>query len=179
MRTSPQGNADSIAGFRWLSYTLGLQGPSLSVDTACSSSLVAIHLALQSLRNGDCHTALAGGVNAILSPVTTITLSRGRMMASDGRCKAFDASADGFVRSEGCGLVMLKRLRDALADKDTILAVIRGSALNQDGRSNGITAPNGPSQVSVIRAARQRRAGPPMKCNMWRRTARAHHGSSN
>ena len=146
------GNAHSIASGR-LSYTLGLQGPSLSVDTACSSSLVAIHLALQSLRNGDCHTALAGGVNAILSPVTTITLSRARMMASDGRCKAFDASADGFVRSEGCGLVMLKRLRDALADKDTILAVIRGSALNQDGRSNGITAPNGPSQVSVIRAA--------------------------
>jgi acyl transferase domain-containing protein/protein-L-isoaspartate O-methyltransferase/acyl carrier protein len=146
------GNAHSIASGR-LSYTLGLQGPSLSVDTACSSSLVAIHLAMQSLRMGECRTALAGGVNAILSPVTTITLSRARMMASDGRCKAFDARADGFVRSEGCGMVVLKRLRDAIADKDRVLAVLRGSALNQDGRSNGITAPNGPSQISVIRAA--------------------------
>ncbi len=146
------GNAHSIASGR-LSYTLGLQGPSLSVDTACSSSLVAIHLAMQSLRTGECRTALAGGVNAILAPVTTITLSRARMMASDGRCKAFDARADGFVRSEGCGMVVLKRLRDAVADEDTILAVLRGSALNQDGRSNGITAPNGPAQVAVMRAA--------------------------
>ncbi len=146
------GNAHSIASGR-LSYTLGLQGPSVSVDTACSSSLVAIHLAMQSLRNGECRAALAGGVNAILSPITTITLSRARMMAGDGRCKAFDARADGFVRSEGCGIVMLKRLSDAVADKDNVLAILRGSALNQDGRSNGITAPNGPAQVAVIRAA--------------------------
>ena len=146
------GNAHSVASGR-LSYVLGLQGPSLSVDTACSSSLVAFHLAVQSLRKNECRAALACGVNLILAPETSIALSRSRMMASDGRCKAFDASADGFVRSEGCGVVVLKRLSNALADGDRIYAVVRGSALNQDGRSNGITAPNGPSQEAVIRAA--------------------------
>src|SRR5690606_14985045 len=115
-----------------------------SVDTACSSSLTAIHLAVQSLRRGECRLALAGGVNTILSPTTSVTLSKARMMAADGRCKTFDARADGFVRGEGCGIVVLKRLADAEADGDSILAVIRGSAMNQDGRSNGLTAPNGP-----------------------------------
>ncbi len=146
------GSAHSVASGR-LSYVLGLRGPSLSVDTACSSSLVAVHLAVQSLQAGECRVALAGGVNAILSPRTTMALSRAQMMAADGRCKTFDARADGFVRSEGCGVVVLKRLSEAQADGDRILALIRGSAVNQDGRSNGLTAPNGPSQVAVIRAA--------------------------
>jgi acyl transferase domain-containing protein/SAM-dependent methyltransferase/NAD(P)-dependent dehydrogenase (short-subunit alcohol dehydrogenase family)/acyl carrier protein len=146
------GNAHSIASGR-LSYTLGLQGPSLSVDTACSSSLVAVHLAVQSLRNRECCAALAGGVNLILSPEITIALSKAGMMAPDGRCKAFDARANGFVRGEGCAVLVLKRLSDAIGEKDPILAVIRGSAVNQDGKSNGLTAPNGPSQEAVIRLA--------------------------
>ena len=146
------GNAHSVISGR-VSYILGLQGPSLTIDTACSSSLVAIHQAYLSLKKGDCRMALAGGVNAILAPETYIALSRARMMAPDGRCKAFDASGDGFVRSEGCGLLVLKRLSDAQADGDQIHAVILGSAINQDGRSNGLTAPNGPSQVTVIRSA--------------------------
>ncbi len=146
------GTAHSVASGR-VSYVLGLQGPSISVDTACSSSLVSTHLAIQSLRNHECDMALAGGVNAILSISTTMALSRAGMMAPDGRCKAFDASANGFVRGEGCGMVVLKRLSEAMADGDQVLAVIHGSALNQDGRSNGLTAPNGPSQESVIKAA--------------------------
>lgn len=146
------GNALSVAAGR-LSYLLGLQGPSLAVDTACSSSLVAVHLACQSLRNSECHTALAGGVNVILAPEVSIMLSKAHMMAADGRCKTFDASADGFVRGEGCGIVVLKRLGDALAHGDPILALIRGTAINQDGRSSGLTAPNGLSQQAVIRAA--------------------------
>ena len=149
---SATGNAHSVISGR-IAYVLGLQGPAVSIDTACSSSLVAVHLAVQSLRNGDCTMALAGGVNLVLSPDTTIALSRAKMMAPDGRCKAFDAAADGFVRSEGCGFVVLKRLADAVADGDDIRAIIRGSALNQDGRSNGLTAPNGPSQVAVIQHA--------------------------
>ena len=146
------GNAPSIAANR-LSYCLHLQGPSLAVDTACSSSLVAVHLACQSLRLGECNLALAGGVNALLTSDLSIALSEARMLAADGRCKTFDATADGYGRSEGCGLVVLKRLTDAEQAGDRILAVIRGSAINQDGRSNGLTAPNGPAQQAVIRQA--------------------------
>ncbi|WP_437275955.1 SDR family NAD(P)-dependent oxidoreductase [Sorangium sp. So ce375] len=146
------GNALAVAAGR-LSYYFGLRGPSLAVDTACSSSLIALHQAVQSLRRGETDLALAGGVNVILLPEIAITFSRARMLAADGRCKTFDARADGFVRSEGCGLVVLRRLDDALAAGDPILAVVRGTAANQDGRSNGLTAPNGPSQVDVLRAA--------------------------
>jgi acyl transferase domain-containing protein/SAM-dependent methyltransferase len=149
---SASGSAFSIASGR-LAYVLGLEGPAVSIDTACSSSIVAIHMACQSLRQEECRLALAGGVNVICAPQSTMALSRSKMMASDGRCKTFDAAADGFVRGEGCGILVLKRLADAQADNDRILAVIRGTAINQDGRSGGLTAPNGQSQESVIRAA--------------------------
>ena len=148
----PTGNAASVVSGR-LSYALGLQGPSISVDTACSSSLVAIHLARQSILSGECDLAIAGGVNLTLAPRTTAALSQLRMLASDGHCKTFDARADGFVRGEGCAVVVLKRLSAALSDRDRILAVLRGTAVNQDGRSSGLTAPNGPAQEKVIRRA--------------------------
>jgi acyl transferase domain-containing protein/NADPH:quinone reductase-like Zn-dependent oxidoreductase/NAD(P)-dependent dehydrogenase (short-subunit alcohol dehydrogenase family)/acyl carrier protein len=146
------GNAHSVMSGR-LSYVLGLQGPSITIDTACSSSLVAVHLACQSLRSGECDMALAGGVNVILSPENTISFSKASMLAADGRCKTFDAGADGFVQGEGCGIIVLKRLSVALADNNRILALVRGSAVNQDGPSSGLTAPNGPSQTAVIRQA--------------------------
>ncbi|MBD2136212.1 SDR family NAD(P)-dependent oxidoreductase [Anabaena sp. FACHB-1237] len=146
------GNAFSAAVGR-LSYFLGLTGPSLAVDTACSSSLVAVHIACQSLRLKECNLALAGGVNLMLTPDVTITFSQAGMLAPDGRCKTFDASANGYVRGEGCGVIILKRLSDAIADNDNILAVIRGSAVNQDGPSGGLTVPNGPSQEAVIHQA--------------------------
>lgn len=136
-----------------LAYVFGFQGPAIAIDTACSSSLVAVHLACQSLRRRECDVALAGGVNVILSPYNSVLVSKFRLMASDGRCKAFDIGADGFARGEGCGMVVLKPLADALADGDTVHAVIRGSAINQDGRSNGLTAPNMMAQRAVIRAA--------------------------
>jgi malonyl CoA-acyl carrier protein transacylase len=148
------GNTHSVAAGR-LSYLLGLQGPSLSVDTACSSSLVTVHLACQSLRNGECDLALVGGVNRILTPEATINFSKAQMLAADGRCKTFDADANGYVRAEGCGMVVLKRLSQALADRDNILALIKGSAINQDGRSSGLTVPNGPAQQALIRQALQ------------------------
>ena len=146
------GNALSAAAGR-LSYLLGLTGPSLSVDTACSSSLVSVHLACQSLRNRESELALAGGVNLLLSPNNNIMFSSAKMLSPDGQCKTFDAEANGYVRSEGCGMMLLKRLSDAVADGDRILAVIRSSAMNQDGASGGLTVPNGPSQQAVIRQA--------------------------
>ena len=146
------GNSHSIAAGR-LSYMLGLEGPAMAVDTACSSSLVAVHLACQSLRDNECNLALAGGVNVLLTPTISINHSRAGMLSPGGRCRAFDDAADGFVRSEGCGLVVLRRLSDALRDGDPILALLRGSAINQDGRSNGLTAPNGSSQRALLRRA--------------------------
>ncbi len=146
---SGTGNAFSIAANR-ISYLFDLHGPSLSMDTACSSSLVAVHNACQSLLDGDCDLAIAGGVNLILTPELSITFSQAHMLSPDGRCKTFDASADGYGRGEGAGVVILKRLSDAIRDGDRILAVIKGSAVNQDGKSNGITAPNGQAQQQVI-----------------------------
>ncbi|MDY6949879.1 MAG: type I polyketide synthase [Thermodesulfobacteriota bacterium] len=136
-----------------LSHVLGLKGPSMAVDTACSSSLSAVHLACQSLRRRECGLALAGGVNVILAPEVTISFSKNRMLSPDGRCKTFDAAADGYVRGEGCGIVVLKRLSEAVADGDHVWAVIRGSAMNHDGSSAGLTVPTGPSQEAVIRSA--------------------------
>ncbi len=146
------GLSHAVAAGR-ISYVLGLQGPSMAVDTSCSASLVAVHLACQSLRLEESDTALAGGVNLILNQDVTIALSQSKMMAPDGRCKAFSDCANGFVRSEGCGMIVLKRLPDAIRDGNRVLAVIRGSACNQDGRSSGLTAPNGPSQEAVVSSA--------------------------
>src|SRR5215469_3100399 len=149
---SATGASNGMAANR-LSFLLDLQGPSMAVDTACSSSLVAVHLACQSLRSEECDVALAGGMSLMFSPKPTIALAKWNVLAPDGVCKVFDDRADGFVRGEGCGVVVLKRLSDALAARDPIRAVIRGSAVNQDGRSNGLTAPNGRAQQRVIRRA--------------------------
>ena len=136
-----------------ISFVFGFEGPTLAVDTACSSSLVAVHLAVQSLRRGEVDLALASGVNVVLRPTGMVLFSQWGLMAPDGTCKAFDDAANGFVRAEGCGTIALKRLSDALAADDPILAVVRGTAVNSDGRSSGLTAPHGPSQEAVIRAA--------------------------
>ena len=146
------GNAHSVTVGR-IAYLLGLRGPAMAFDTACSSSLVAVHEACQSLRMRESDMALAGGVSLILRPETQLALSAWGMFSPNGRCRSFDAGADGFVRGEGCGVVVLKRLTDAVRDGDRVLAVVRGSAVNQDGRSNGLTAPNAPSQRDVIAAA--------------------------
>jgi acyl transferase domain-containing protein/acyl carrier protein len=149
------GTSNAAAAGR-ISYRLGLQGPAVAVDTACSSSLVAIHQACQALRLGECDLALAGGANVLLSPATMITFSSAQMLAPDGRCKTFDAAADGYVRGEGCGVIVIKRLGDAIRDGDRIRAVIRGSAVNQDGASGGLTVPNGVAQQRVIADALKR-----------------------
>ena len=146
------GNALSIAAGR-ISYLFDLQGPSFIVDTACSSGLVAIHSAAVSLLRNECDAAMVGAVNLILSPETTIAFSKARMLSPDGHCRPFDAGANGYVRGEGCVLVMLKRMADALRDGDQILGVLRGSAVNQDGRTSGITAPSGEAQQRVIHSA--------------------------
>ncbi len=151
------GNALSIAANR-LSYFYDFHGPSIAIDTACSSSLVAVHLACRSLRDGECSLAMAGGVNVILSPAVMINFSKARVMAPDGRSKSFDAGADGYVRGEGAGIVVLKPLSRALADNDQIYAVIRGTAINQDGRTNGLMAPSRQAQEALLAAA-YRRAG--------------------
>ena len=146
------GNDSSFAAGR-VAYLLGLQGPAMTVSTACSASLVAVHLACQALRAGECDVALAGGASVIADPVTHVALSKMRALATDGRSKTFDARADGYGRGEGCGVVVLARLRDAIARGDRILAVIRGSAVNHDGPSAGLTVPNGPAQEKLIRRA--------------------------
>ncbi|MFZ0718964.1 SDR family NAD(P)-dependent oxidoreductase [Mycobacterium sp.] len=149
---SGTGGALSIAANR-LSYALNLHGPSMAIDTACSSSLVAVHLACRSLRDGESTLAIAGGVNVILSPALGLNFSKATLMAADGRCKTFDASADGYVRGEGAGVVILKPLSRALTDGDQIYAVLRGSATNHDGRTNGLTAPSRHAQEAVLAEA--------------------------
>src|SRR6266540_7439322 len=146
------GGALSIAANR-LSHRFDLRGPSLAVDTACSSSLVALDAACTALLTGTCDAALAGGVNVMLTPDVTITFSRAAMLSPDGRCKAFDARANGYVRGEGAGMLVLKLLSRALLDRDRIHAVIRGTAVNQDGRTSTITVPSLDAQVAMLRQA--------------------------
>ena len=148
----PTGNSANFAAGR-LSYLLGVRGPALVVDTACSSSLVAIHLACQSLRRRESDMALVGGTNLLLDPAPSIACSRWGMLSPEGQCKTFDEAADGYVRGEGAGVVVLKRLTDAQRDGDPVLAVVRGSAVNQDGASSGVTVPNGPAQQALLRTA--------------------------
>ncbi|MBL4795414.1 MAG: polyketide synthase, partial [Pseudomonadales bacterium] len=146
------GNAHAVASGR-ISYLLGLQGPSVSLDTACSSSLVTAHLACQSLRSGESDMAITGGVNLILEPTTSMVFAKAGMLSVTGRCATFDDSANGYVRGEGAGAVVLKRLSDAQKDRDTIFGLIKGSAVNQDGKSQGITAPNELAQEIVLTTA--------------------------
>lgn len=151
---SMTGATHSTAAGR-LSYTFGFEGPAVTVDTACSSSNVALHLACQSLRSGESDLALVGGVNLILTPIAHIAFTKLQAISPHGIVRTFDADASGYVRAEGCGLVVVKRLSDALRDGDPIMALVRGTAVNQDGRSNGFTAPSGLAQQKVIRQALQ------------------------
>ena len=144
------GSTFSTAAGR-ISYLFGLQGPCMALDTACSSSLVAIHQAVKSLQNRESNLALAGAVNLILHPYMHIGFSKLQAISPDGRCKTFDASANGYVRGEGCAMIVLKRLEDAERDGDRILGIIKGTAINQDGKTNGLAAPNGKAQQAVIR----------------------------
>ena len=146
------GNTHSLASGR-ISHFFYFTGSSISLDTACSSSLVAVHLAIKSLRDRECNMALAGGVNRLISPKISLNFSRAKMLSPDGRCKTFDRDANGFVRAEGCGIVVLKRLSDAIADRDNIRAILLGSATNQDGYTSSITTPNSLSQQAVIKQA--------------------------
>ncbi|QSQ14847.1 type I polyketide synthase [Myxococcus landrumensis] len=159
---SGTGSVLSVAAGR-LAYALGLEGPSFAVDTACSSSLVATHLACQSLREGECELALVGGSNLLLSPRMSVYFSKLKSLAPDGVCRAFDGAAKGYARGEGAGVVVLKRLSDALAEGTPILGVIRGSAVNQGGRSNGLTAPSRPAQERVIQRALQQGGVAPLE----------------
>lgn len=152
-------NAHAVTGTTFstasgrLAYLYGFEGPTFTLDTACSSSLVATHLACQSLRNNEADMALAGGVNLMLTPETHISFSKLKVLSPDGHCKSFDEKANGYARGEGCGFVVLKRLTDAVRDRDPVLAVIKGTAVNQDGKSNGLTSPNGLAQQKAVRTA--------------------------
>jgi acyl transferase domain-containing protein len=146
------GNSYAIAANR-LSYYYNLRGPSVSIDTACSSSLVAVHMACKALKDGDCKLAIVGGVNLIINSEVTSAFQKAGMLSPDGRCKTFDSSADGYVRGEGVGVILIKSLQDAISENNSVYAVILGSAINQDGRTNGITAPNKDAQIDVIRRA--------------------------
>ncbi|MGW7001526.1 SDR family NAD(P)-dependent oxidoreductase [Streptomyces sp. NPDC054933] len=158
-------NGHCVAAGR-ISYLLGLRGPCVALDTACSSSLVAVHLACQALRAGECDLALAGGVTLMFDSRTTMSFARMGMLSPTGRCHTFDAAADGFVRGEGCGVVVLKRLADAVRDRDRVLAVVRGSAVNQDGRSDGLAAPSGAAQQALFREALSRAGVDPRDVGM-------------
>lgn len=149
------------AGAGRISYTFGLRGPAVALDTACSSALVAVHEACRSLRQGDCEAALACAVNLLLDPRGSIALSQARMLSPHGRCKTFDAAADGYVRAEGCVALLLKPLDAAQRDGDRIYAVLKGSAVNQDGASGGLTVPSGPAQEAVMRQALEQAAVKP------------------
>ncbi len=155
--------ASPIAGR--ISYLFGFTGPSFVVDTACSSSLLSLHLACESLRRRECDLALGGGIQLLTHPGISIAFTKAHMLSVDGRCKTFDAAANGYARGEGGGIVVLKRLSDAVRDGDTILALIKGSAVNQDGPSGGLTVPSGPSQEAVIREALRRGAVDPSQVN--------------